>query len=152
MPMLGELIHTGKFVCTKELEQLYWQIKNYRYEDLTPHQREKGAEAKPLKKDVDLVDAAQYIASRSLPDLEVRAIDPVQQQLQSDDELERLRAKAELLHDAGHHGLAADVEEAAQDLEDRLYGREWKDMAATAARAARGEDRLQPTAAVRGLV
>jgi PBSX family phage terminase large subunit len=65
LPALGELIHgTPRFLVTEECEMLYEQIKQYRYEDLTPNQIEKGVEAKPLKKNVDLVDASQYIASR----------------------------------------------------------------------------------------
>jgi hypothetical protein len=46
---------------------LYEQILNYRWEDLTPTQMEKGRELKPLKKDVDLVDGAQYAVSRYVP-------------------------------------------------------------------------------------
>lgn len=64
LPSLAELIHTGRFIVTKECEQLYEQIKNYRYEDLTPDQVSKGVEAKPFKRNVDLVDATQYITSR----------------------------------------------------------------------------------------
>lgn len=64
LPPLGELIHTKRFKVTKELEGVYEQLKNYRYEDLTPNQIEKGVEAKPLKRNVDLVDAVQYISSR----------------------------------------------------------------------------------------
>jgi len=152
MPMLGELIHRGQFVVTKECEQLYWQVKNYRYEDLTPAAREKGNEAKPLKKDVDLVDAAQYIASRKLPDLEVHPIDPLAQATGEDAELIRMRAKAQALRDAGHAGLAEDAENAVMDLEDQLYGRHLRDIAEQAARQARGADAQRPTAGVRGLV
>jgi hypothetical protein len=68
MPMLGQLIHTEMIAVTEECMQTYEQIQQYRYEDLTPTQREKGAEAKPLKKDVDLVDASQYISSRWIPE------------------------------------------------------------------------------------
>lgn len=64
LPPLGELIHTKRFLVTKECELLYEQLKNYRYEDLSPNQIEKGVEAKPMKRNVDAVDAAQYIASR----------------------------------------------------------------------------------------
>lgn len=64
LPSLGELIHTGRFVVTKECEQIYEQIKNYRYEDLSPDQISKGVEAKPFKRNVDLVDATQYVSSR----------------------------------------------------------------------------------------
>lgn len=61
---LGEMIANGRFKATTDCPQLAAQIGSYRYEDLTPVQREKGREPKPLKKDVDIVDAAQYIASR----------------------------------------------------------------------------------------
>jgi PBSX family phage terminase large subunit len=68
MPMLGQLIHTEAIAVTEECMQTYEQIQQYRYEDLTPDQKLKGSTAKPLKKDVDLVDASQYIASRWLPE------------------------------------------------------------------------------------
>jgi PBSX family phage terminase large subunit len=64
---LGELIASGRFVVTTECPRLYEQILSYRFEDLTPSQIEKGRELKPLKKDVDLVDAAQYAVSRYVP-------------------------------------------------------------------------------------
>lgn len=60
---LGELIYQGRFVVTSECPRLYEQILNYQWEDLSPAQRAKGKSAKPLKKDVDLVDAAQYVIS-----------------------------------------------------------------------------------------
>lgn len=66
---LGQLIHVPdggrpRFVVTDECMKTFEQIKGYRWQDLTPLQKEKGTEAKPLKKDVDLVDAAQYIATK----------------------------------------------------------------------------------------
>jgi len=61
---LGQLIAVKRFKVTEECPQLAQQIQNYRWQDLTPIQRDKGAEAKPLKRDVDLVDAAQYIATK----------------------------------------------------------------------------------------
>lgn len=61
---LGELIANGRFVVTNECPRLYEQILSYQWEDLTPTQIEKGRVAKPLKKDVDLVDAAQYAVSQ----------------------------------------------------------------------------------------
>jgi PBSX family phage terminase large subunit len=67
LPALGQLIHANRFVVTKECELLYEQIKQDRYEDLTPDQIAKGVEAKPFKRNVDLVDAAQYVASRWSP-------------------------------------------------------------------------------------
>lgn len=68
LPMLGQLIHTEAIAVTEECVQTYEQIQQYRYEDLTPAAIEKGTVAKPLKKDVDIVDAAQYIASRWIPE------------------------------------------------------------------------------------
>jgi PBSX family phage terminase large subunit len=64
LPMLGQLVHDQRIACTEECPQFYEQMKAYRYEDLTPVQRDRGVEAKPLKKNVDLVDAGQYIAAR----------------------------------------------------------------------------------------
>lgn len=75
---LGELIASGRFVVTEECPRLYTQLLNYRWEDLTPTQIEKGRELKPLKKDVDLVDAAQYAVSRYVPPppVEPKNVDP----------------------------------------------------------------------------
>jgi PBSX family phage terminase large subunit len=61
---LGSLIAQGRFVVTEDCMQTFEQIQQYRWEDLTPDQRERGKDPKPLKKNVDLVDAAQYIACR----------------------------------------------------------------------------------------
>jgi hypothetical protein len=55
----------------------YEQIKNYRWEDLTPTMRAKGKEAKPLKKDVDLVDTAEYLACEWLTPARVEADEAV---------------------------------------------------------------------------
>jgi PBSX family phage terminase large subunit len=78
---LGELIAQGRFVVTDECPNTYAQILNYRWEDLTPTQVENGRESRPLKKDVDLVDAAQYAVSRYVPPPKVQAapIDPEEQ-------------------------------------------------------------------------
>lgn len=72
---LGQLIATQRFVCTTECTQFFEQVQQYRWEDLTPDQREKGKEAAPLKKNVDLVDAAQYVAARYIPPPRVNAPD-----------------------------------------------------------------------------
>ncbi len=69
---LGDLIVQGRFVCTSECPRLYEQILNYRWEDMTPAARARGASAKPLKKDVDLVDAAQYVISNYTPPPKVK--------------------------------------------------------------------------------
>ncbi len=60
---LGDMIAQGRFVCTRECPRLYEQLLGYRWEDLTPDAIAKGRVANPLKKDVDLVDAAQYAVS-----------------------------------------------------------------------------------------
>lgn len=61
---LGQLIANRRFVVTSECMQTFEQIQQYRWEDLTPEQRERGKDPKPLKRNVDLVDAAQYVACR----------------------------------------------------------------------------------------
>ena len=77
---LGELIAQGRFVCTSECPRLYDQLLNYRWEDLSPAQRARGKSAKPLKKDVDLVDAAQYVISNYVPPAKVKPrMDPHEQ-------------------------------------------------------------------------
>jgi PBSX family phage terminase large subunit len=60
---LGDLIAQGRFKLTKECPRTYEQLLGYRWEDLTPEAVGKGRVANPLKKDVDLVDAAQYAVS-----------------------------------------------------------------------------------------
>ncbi len=75
---LAELIATGRFVVTTECPRTFQQLLSYRWEDLSPHQIERGRQAAPLKKDVDLVDAAQYATSKYVPPPPVQAmpIDP----------------------------------------------------------------------------
>ena len=73
---LGEMITNGRFRATSECPQLIAQLGSYRYEDLTPIQRSKGREPKPLKKEVDLVDAAQYLATRYVAPPKVAPITP----------------------------------------------------------------------------
>ena len=57
---MAQLIFQGRLKATTECPRFYEQVLNYRWEDLSPLQMEKGRSAKPLKKDVDLVDAGQY--------------------------------------------------------------------------------------------
>lgn len=66
IPMLAQMIATGRFVLTKNCPQAYEQIKNYRWEDITPAARAKGADPqeRPLTVDDHLVDCAQYLCSR----------------------------------------------------------------------------------------
>lgn len=66
IPMLGTLIRLNRFKVTKECLQTYEAIKDYQWEELTPHQRAKGEDPKeqPLKKNTHLVECAQYVSSR----------------------------------------------------------------------------------------
>lgn len=64
LPMLGRLIVEGRFKVAADCPQMYEQLRDYKWEDLSPAQRQKGSEPKPLKKNVHLVDCAQYVASR----------------------------------------------------------------------------------------
>lgn len=66
--MLGQLIGTRRFVTTKDCPMTYEAIKNAQWEELTAHMRSKGIDApeKVKKKDMDLVDCAQYLASRQV--------------------------------------------------------------------------------------
>lgn len=66
IPMLGELIHTQRFLATEDCPQLYDQLLNYRWADITPAQRAKGINPpeRPLKHNEHLVDCAQYLSSR----------------------------------------------------------------------------------------
>lgn len=68
IPMLGNLIEQKRFVVTRACPQTYEQIKNYKWEDMTPAQRAKGLDPRevPVKRDDHLVDCAQYLASRWL--------------------------------------------------------------------------------------
>jgi hypothetical protein len=61
---LGQLIFSRRFVVTTDCPRTAELIGQYKWEDLTPTQREKGAEPKPNKKGMDLVDCAQYAACR----------------------------------------------------------------------------------------
>jgi PBSX family phage terminase large subunit len=66
IPMLGQLIHTNRFVLTSDCPLAYEAIKGYRWEDITPVQRSKGVDPReaPVKKNDHLVDCAQYLSSR----------------------------------------------------------------------------------------
>jgi PBSX family phage terminase large subunit len=66
IPMLGQLIHLGRFKLTKDCPRTYEAILNYKWEDITPAMRAKGVDPKetPLKKNDHLVDCAQYLSSR----------------------------------------------------------------------------------------
>ena len=75
IPALGQLIHTGQFVLTRECLKTFEAIRDYKWEDLTPAQRSKGADPAetPVKKNDHLVDAAQYLASRWARPMELTA-------------------------------------------------------------------------------
>jgi PBSX family phage terminase large subunit len=66
IPMLGQLIAGRRFLLTKNCPQTFEAIKNYQWEDLTTSMKQKGVDApeRPLKKEDDLVDCAQYLSSR----------------------------------------------------------------------------------------
>lgn len=66
IPMLGQLISTGRFKVTKDCPQTYEAVRDYRWEDLTAAMRQKGVDApeKPHKANDHLVDCAQYLSSR----------------------------------------------------------------------------------------
>jgi len=66
IPMLGQLIAGRRFLLTQECPQTYEAIKNYQWEDLSTAMKQRGVDApeRPLKKDDDLVDCAQYLSSR----------------------------------------------------------------------------------------
>lgn len=66
IPMLGQMIALRRFKVSKNCMQTYEQIKDYRWEDMTPQARSKGEDPKevPLKRNDDLVDCAQYLCSR----------------------------------------------------------------------------------------
>jgi PBSX family phage terminase large subunit len=66
IPMLGQLIELGRFKLTTDCPQTFEAIKDYRWEDITPHMRRKGADApeKPLKKNDHLPNCGQYLSSR----------------------------------------------------------------------------------------
>lgn len=66
IPALGQLIHSKQFVVTKNCPMTYEQIKDYKWEDLSPAMRARGIDApeRPVKRNEHLVDCAQYVASR----------------------------------------------------------------------------------------
>lgn len=76
IPALGSLIHQRKFVVTRDCPLTFDQIRDYRWEDLTPSQRARGyshedGHERPVTVNDHLVDAAQYIASRRAAPVEV---------------------------------------------------------------------------------
>lgn len=74
LPSLGQLIYQGRFKVTTDCPRTFEAVQQYRWEDLSPSQQARGVEAKPLKKGADLVDCAQYAASRYIapPKLEAK--------------------------------------------------------------------------------
>lgn len=66
IPMLGQLIYQKRFKVMRSCPMTFEQIRDYRWEDITPAQRAKGVDPpeKPLKKNEHLVDCSQYVSSR----------------------------------------------------------------------------------------
>lgn len=66
---LGRLIKLRRFVVSEDLPQLTESLKEYQWKNLTPAQKNRGEDPKsePLKKNTDLVEAAQFISGRFLP-------------------------------------------------------------------------------------
>lgn len=71
IPALAHLIHTNRFVVTEDCPQTFEAIKNYQWKDLTPAQKARGEDPaqEPLKKNTHLVECAQYLAGREVPQL-----------------------------------------------------------------------------------
>lgn len=87
LPALGQLIYQGRFKLTTDCPMTFEAIQQYRWEDLSPSQQAKGVEAKPLKKGADLVDCAQYAASRHFAPPKVAFRGPVDPEQQFADEV-----------------------------------------------------------------
>jgi PBSX family phage terminase large subunit len=66
IPALAELIENGRFVVTEQCPQTYEAIRDAKWKDLTPAQRASGEAGpeKPLKKERELCDCAEYLAGR----------------------------------------------------------------------------------------
>jgi PBSX family phage terminase large subunit len=76
IPALGQLIHNQQFVVTRDCPQIFEQLRDYRWEDLTPQQRARGYSdedrpERPVKVNDHLVDCAQYLASRWMKPLDI---------------------------------------------------------------------------------
>jgi hypothetical protein len=104
---LGSLIAQRRFFHTDRCLQTFEQIRDNQWKDLTPTQRARGEEApeKPLKKNVDLVDAAQYCATQY-----VIPAKPKEREVSASDELsawawqaakKKRAARAQRRHDLG---------------------------------------------------
>lgn len=76
IPMLGQLIEDGRFRVTTDCPMTFEAIQNYKWKDLTPQQRQNGADQSPLKKDDHLVNCAQYITSKYIPPPAIVAVEP----------------------------------------------------------------------------
>jgi hypothetical protein len=66
IPALGTLIANGQFVVTEDCPMTYESIRDAKWKDLTPAQRQRGESEpeKPEKKNRHLCDAAEYIAGQ----------------------------------------------------------------------------------------
>jgi len=78
LPVLGQAIAMGRFVLTDDCPMTFDQIKNYRWEDLTPAMIKKGADPKetPHKTNDHLVDCSQYLAAQYLAPQKVQLVLP----------------------------------------------------------------------------
>ena len=87
IPQLGRLITTRRFVLAEGACPLtYEAIRNYQYKDLSPTARALGEDpaGEPLKKNTHLVECAQYLAGREVPQLKFdprRAPETMDQQI-----------------------------------------------------------------------
>ncbi len=104
VPALGQLIYLRRFKVTTDCPMTAEAIQNYRWEDLTPRAEAAGTEAKPAKKDMDLVDCAQYAASRYIapPVIKAGPRDPDSPHAKIRAQLQRKReGRSQQNHDLG---------------------------------------------------
>lgn len=114
IPMLGQLIEDGRFRVTTDCPQTFEAIQNYKWKDLTPQQRQNGADQSPVKKDDHLVNCAQYVTSKYVPP---PAIVPMEEPLPGDTVEEQLRAEHQAeIRKAIREQLASKTATRAHDL------------------------------------
>jgi len=75
IPALGQMIEMGRFKLSKNCPKTFEAIKDYRWAELTPQQKQKKVDAseKPVKFNDHLVDCSQYIASSHVPPMKKQA-------------------------------------------------------------------------------
>lgn len=66
IPALQQLVHQNKFVVTPDCPITFEQMREYKWEDISPTARTRGQDPpeKPVKGNDHLVDCAQYLAGR----------------------------------------------------------------------------------------